>query len=236
MQKDQWEQKMFQYFHDKLLKGSPFGQRFEKAGLIIRYLQEEIKTAEWETIALNQEYNVDKKAFVNVGAPPEDPLQRRSWDAERRKARQLAEQRIRSGTGKKCPVCGSWNTERVAPEDQPKNILLPISAYHDFLVCKDCSSRVMWESQELEVVHDTEVIIKCDILSKPFSYKGVMQRMRYPALDVWRVNGTHASWKDEEVRKMMYTMWMEETRDVWLHESQVGFEAAYKRLQSESKS
>ena len=238
MQKDQWEQRMFEFFL-RLLKGSMFNGRFDKPGLIIRYLSENVNVAEWETVALNQRFDHNKRVFFSDGEePPGDPMARRAWEAKRRQQRIEAEQRIRSRTGKKCPVCGSWNTDRVKPEDHPTNILLPFGAFKDQLLCLNpaCGARTMWDSQELEVDHDTEVIVKCDILSSPFRHpNGKLMQLRHPALDIWKVNGTHEVWNDEEVRRMMMSMWIGEkefmgTKDNWFHESVASFEAALKEI------
>lgn len=223
MQKDQWEQKMFKFFVTRIIPASPFGNRFQNAGLIIRYIQDEVKTAEWETVALHQTFDFDEKKFHEDSTPPDNPLERRAWDADRRKKRSEAEQRIRSKTGKKCPVCGGWDTERVAPQDQSRNIILPLAAKDDYLACHTCKATVMWNSEELEQGHDTEIIVKGDILSRPFQYEGKMLCFRHAAIDIWKVNGTHESWRDDEVRKMIYTMWTEVTVDVWAHEAQVAF-------------
>jgi len=232
MNREDWENKMCELFH-KLMKGSSMKYDPRHLGIKIKYRTDPTEHAEWETIAVHKEFDEEKKSFLNVGAPPEDPAGRRRWEAEVRERRKKWEERIRSKTGKKCPTCGGWNTIRMTPEDLPQSsIITPISTSRDFLVCVDCSTRVMWDSQELECTHDTEIIFLAHILSRAFMYEGKMMHLRHPTVYVVKVNGQHDAWDQDEVRKMMYTMFVEEIVPLWVTEAQGSFEMKMRELQS----
>ena len=233
MSKDQWERKMFEFFF-QLLQGS--GLRFDKTsvGLILKYGQEPHEEAMWETIAVKQEFDNRKHAFINVGDPPTDPAERRRWDAERRKKVAEWEQRIRSRTGIKCPHCFSWNTTRMTPEEIVKSATekgtptaIPPG---DYMVCLDCSTRVIWEKAKLEAVHDTEVIFKAKLHSEPFSLKGKMLQSSCEQVFVISVNGTHETWKQAEVRDFLVRMFSAEILPTWREEAIAAFDAERKRL------
>ena len=233
MDKEQWENKMCQFFH-RLLKGCPLNVDPKTVGVRVKYLMDDTDKAEWETTAVNKEFDKLKEQFLNVGPPPTDPKLRRAWEAERRKKKTQLEQALRSKTGKKCPICGSWDTVRVEPKDLPRTSLITfLSTHHDYLVCKTCSTRTMWESEELEVIHSTEVIFQAHMLSRPFRYKGKVVRVRHPDVYIVKVPGQHDQWKQEEVRRMIQTMFTEEIVPLWTTASEHTFLSKMRELAAE---
>jgi len=230
MSKEEWEDKMCKFFH-RLLRGCPLQVDPMRVGVRIKYLMEDTTYAEWETQAVNQEFDKQIEQFLKIGLPPEDPKERRKWEADRRKKRDRWEAAMRSGSGAKCPACGGWDTVRIEPKDLPKNKLTTfLSTYKDYLVCKDCGTRTMYDSEELEFVHNTEIIFLADILSRPFSHNGKIFRMRHPDVYVVKVQGQHDQWKQEEVRRMIQVMFTEEIVPLWTTASEHSFLEKLKEL------
>jgi len=58
----------------------------------------------------------------------------------------------------------------------------------------------------LPIKHPNAIRFSADILSQPFRYKDKWYQWRFPEVFFVRVNGTHDTWHEEEVRAMIIEM------------------------------